>query len=247
MKLETKQKNAVLFAVKIIICTLGLILLGIGSGMNLGADQGADPITVFYDGLSINVGCSAGQVATMLNAGLIILVLIFDYFNALKQVKAGVLKSSGEIIPAMFKHIHVGTVVYLLVLGAFMDFGIWVYNKFSAYIPTVAFGGLNVSQIIVSLIGCVLCFVGLGGFMAADVGIDPWTAIVLILSEKTQKPFKLIKIILDAITLVFGWLMGGVVGLITLFCVFVGGPIIQKSAELLDKSFKKVLKSNYEA
>lgn len=83
--------------------------------------------------------------------------------------------------------------------------------------------------------------------MAADIGIDPWTAIVLILSEKTQKPFKLIKIILDAITLVFGWLMGGVVGLITLFCVFVGGPIIQKSAELLDKSFKKVLKSNYEA
>lgn len=243
MKLDTKQKNTVVFVVKVIICTLGLILLGIGSGMNLGADQGADPITVFYDGLSINFGCSAGQVATMLNAGLIIIVLLFDYFSALKKFKSGVLQSSSEIIPAMFKHIHVGTVIYLLVLGAFMDFGIWVYNKFSVYIPTVAFGGFNVSQIIVSLIGCVLCFVGLGGFMASDVGIDPWTAIVLIISEKTHKPFKFIKIILDAITLVFGWLMGGVVGLITLFCVFVGGPIIQKSAELLDKSFKKVLKS----
>ena len=59
-----------------------------------------------------------------------------------------------------------------------------------------------------------------------------------------KKPFGPVKVTLDALTLLFGWLMGGVVGIITLFCAFLGGPIIQKSAEILDKTLKKVLKSD---
>ena len=95
-----------------------------------------------------------------------------------------------------------------------------------------------------SLLGCLFCFIGLGGFMAVDIGVDPWTAMAVIISKKMKKSFRIVKIVLDALTLLFGWLMGGRVGIITLFCVFVGGPIIQKSYELLDKAFDKVIKSD---
>lgn len=244
MELNKKQKNIALWIIKIIICTLSLILLGIGCGINLATNQGADPITVFYDGLSVVTGITAGQVATVLNATLILIVLMFDSWSAFKKSKNGTLKSKSEVIAEVFKHIHIGTVIYLAVLGAFIDFGVWAYGLLN--VPDMFFLNFNISQICASLVGCVFCFIGLGGFMSIAIGIDPWTAAAVILTEKTQKPFKWIKIILDALTLLFGWLMGGVVGIITLFCVFAGGPIIQKSAELLDKAFKKMLKFDCE-
>ena len=134
------------------------------------------------------------------------------------------------------------TIIYLAVLGVFIDFGEWAYGLLG--VPDVMWWIFNVSQIAASLVGCVFCFIGLGGFMAVNIGIDPWTAAAVILSTKTRKPFGPIKIDLDALTLLFGYLMGGIVGIITLFCAFAGGPIIQKSSEILDKTFKKMLKSN---
>ena len=59
-----------------------------------------------------------------------------------------------------------------------------------------------------------------------------------------KKSFRIVKIVLDALTLLFGWIMGGRIGIITVFCAFAGGPIIQKSYELLDKVFDKVIESN---
>lgn len=239
MELKLSRRSLILWTKKIIICTLSLILLGIGCGINLATNQGADPITVFYDGLSVVSGITAGQVATILNGSLIILVLIFDFLDARKKAKREGKKLTFFDI---FNHIHIGTVIYLFVLGAFIDFGVWAYGLLN--VPDVMVWILNVSQIGASLIGCLFCFIGLGGFMAIDIGIDPWTAAAVILSEKAKKPFGPIKVILDALTLFFGWIMGGVVGIITVFCAFVGGPIIQKSAEILDKTFKKMLKSD---
>lgn len=212
---ESKRNSAVLWVRKIIICTASLVLLGIGCGINIVTSLGADPITVFYDGLSKATGLSVGITASILNA--ILVVVVF----CIKR-----------------KYINVGTLIYLFVLGTFIDFGIWIYNCLG--VPKLFF-----PRFIASLIGCLICFIGLGGYMSIDIGVDPWTALAIIISEKTSKSFRLIKVVLDIITLILGWIMGGTVGIITLFCAVVGGPVIQKSAELLDKILDKMLKFNY--
>lgn len=212
---ETKREAAILYMKKVIVCTLSLILLGMGCGINIVTSLGADPITVFYDGFSKITGLSVGFTASILNALLIVTVF------CIKR-----------------KYINIGTVIYLFILGIFIDFGIWFYNCLG--IPQTFF-----VRLVISLIGCLICFIGLGGYMSADVGIDPWTALTIIVSEKTNKSFKLVKVSLDIITLILGWIMGGTVGIITIFCAFVGGPVIQKSSELLDKILAKMLKSNY--
>lgn len=212
---ESKRNSAVLWVRKIIICTASLILLGIGCGINIVTSLGADPITVFYDGLSKATGLSVGITASILNA--ILVVVVF----CIKR-----------------KYINVGTLIYLFVLGTFIDFGIWIYNCLG--VPQLFF-----PRFIASLTGCLICFIGLGGYMSIDIGVDPWTALAIIISEKTSKSFRLIKVVLDIITLILGWIMGGTVGIITLFCAVVGGPVIQKSAELLDKILDKMLKFNY--
>lgn len=212
---EAKRKAAILYMKKVIVCTVSLALLGIGCGINIVTSLGADPITVFYDGLSKVTGLSVGFTASILNA--ILIVTVF----CIKR-----------------KYINIGTVIYLFILGIFIDFGIWFYNCLE--IPQTFF-----IRLVVSLIGCLICFIGLGGYMNADVGIDPWTALAIIVSEKTNKSFKLVKIYLDIITLILGWIMGGTLGIITIFCALVGGPVIQKSSELLDKILNKMLKFNY--
>lgn len=209
-----KRDSARIWAIKIIICAASLMLLGLGCGINVVTAQGADPITVFYEGLSKVTGLSVGLVASILNA---ILVTTVFFINR--------------------KYVHIGTVIYIFILGTFINCGIWIYKSFQ--IPEIF-----VWQIVFSLIGCVLCFIGLGGFMAVDIGIDPWTAAAVIINKKLNKSFRTVKIVLDALTLLFGWLMGGKVGIITVFCAFVGGPIIQKSYELLDKAFAKMIKSD---
>ena len=40
--------------------------------------------------------------------------------------------------------------------------------------------------------------------------------------------------------------MGGKIGIITVLCAVIGGPLIQKSAEILDNLFNKMLKSSSE-
>lgn len=215
MDVNLKNEKTVLWGKKVIICTLSLILLGVGCGINIAARQGADPITVFYEGfgkfLSMNVGLAVG----LLNFSLVAFVF---YVNR--------------------KYINIGTVIYLFVLGNFINFGIWMYNLL--HIPNIF-----ICQLIISLIGCLFCFIGLGGFMAVDIGIDPWTAAAVILSKKINKSFRSVKIVLDGLTLFLGWIMGGKVGVITVFCVFAGGPIIQKSNEILDKLIQKMLEFNH--
>ncbi len=208
------QRSARIWGLKVIICALSLMILGFGCGINVVTAQGADPITVFYEGLSKVTGISVGMVASILNASLVAMVFFVSR-----------------------KYVHIGTVIYIFILGTFINIGIFIYKLFP--IPETF-----LCQIFFSLMGCFLCFIGLGGFMAADIGIDPWTAAAVIISKKINKSFRIVKIVLDALTLLFGWLMGGRVGLITVFCVFAGGPIIQKSYELLDKAFGKMIKSD---
>lgn len=208
------QRSARIWGLKVMICTLSLMLLGFGCGINVVTAQGADPITVFYEGLSKVTGLSVGMVASILNASLVAVVFFISR-----------------------KYVHIGTVIYIFILGTFINIGIWIYKLFP--IPE-----MFIWQIFFSLVGCLLCFIGLGGFMAIDIGVDPWTAMAIIVSKKMNKSFRMVKIVLDALTLLFGWLMGGRVGIITLFCVIAGGPIIQKSYELLDKAFRKMIKSD---
>lgn len=73
---ESKREAAVLWVKKIIICTASLILLGIGCGINIVTSLGADPITVFYDGLSKATGLSVGITASILNTILVVVVFV---------------------------------------------------------------------------------------------------------------------------------------------------------------------------
>ena len=215
MNYSINKESISIWIKKIIMCILSLFFLGIAAAFNMKTSLGADPITVFYEGLSSCLNCDIGLTINILNFFLIITVF---WLNR--------------------KYINVGTIIYLITLGPFVNFGIYVYNL-------CGFSDLFVVRLIVSLIGCVFAFFGISLFIVANIGIDPWTALAIIVSEKINRKFDIVKVIMDVLTLLVGILMGGTFGIITIFCALLGGPAIQKISKILDNMVKNMIKSTY--
>lgn len=194
-----------------IICTASIVLLGVATVLAVRAMLGNDPISVLYDGLGVSTKINMGIAANIINCILALVVFFLDR-----------------------KYIHVGTVIYALVLGSSITLGLNFYDSLN--LP-----GDLLFRIFIAIAGYLLAFVALGAFVAIDIGVDPWTAAALMLSKKIQKPFSRVRIIIDTSALIIGWFLGGTVGVMTLVAAIVAGPVIQKVAEFLDKIFSKVL------
>lgn len=197
---------------RVVICTLSVVLLGISIALNTRAMLGNDPITVFYDGLSIQTGHSMGITANIINSILLVIVLLVDRH-----------------------YINIGTLIYAEVLGPSITLGLNLYNLLN--IPEIL-----VCRIVLAVIGYSLAFVSLGAFVAVDIGIDPWTASAIIMSQKLNKSFGGTKVSIDAIALLIGYFLGGTVGVMTFISAIIGGPAIEKISEFLDKLFSRVIK-----
>lgn len=211
-KLMLDEKILKIYIKKILICVISVFFLGISVALNTKADLGNDPIAVFYDGLGRSTGINMGIAANMINSFLALSVFILDR-----------------------KYIHIGTIIYAVVLGLSITFGLNVYEMLN--LPTDLW-----FRWIVSFIGYALAFIALSAFVAIDIGIDPWTALAIIVSKKIKKAFGVTKFAVDALTFLGGALMGGSFGVMTLFAVIAGGPSIQRISGFLDKVFLKMLK-----
>ena len=214
--MNLNKKNIILWAKKVFICTLSIFLLGLSGAINIKADLGADPITVFYDGVSNFFHTNLGMTINLINFALTVVVFF---------VKR--------------KYIHIGTLIYVVLLGVFVNMGVYFYDL--CCIPSTW-----IARFLVSIFGCILAFIGIGMYISIDIGVDPWSAASLIICQKTGKSFRLIRFLQDAITLIIGISMGGTFGIITVVCVIVGGPAIQKVTEFVDKTIKLMIKSNCE-
>ena len=214
--MSLKKQDIVLWVKKIIVCTLGIFFLGLSGAINIKTGLGADPITVFYEGLSKFLHSDIGLTINILTASLTVFIFFIER-----------------------KYVHLGTLIYVLLLGIFVNCGMWLYDLLQ--IPDIF-----IVKLLVSIAGCFIAFLGLGMYISIDIGIDPWSAVSVIASKKTGKSFALIRFVQDTSTLLLGVLMGGTVGIITVFSVLAGGPIIQKAIYLVDKMLKNMLKSTCE-
>ena len=211
--MKLSKENLSLWLQKIAFCVLSLFLLGIAGAINIKAALGSDPITVFYEGLSEFFHLDIGLTINAINLVLTAAVFFIDR-----------------------KYIHLGTVLYVLILGYFVNIGLYWYNLLP--IPQTF-----IIRFLVSIFGCILAFIGISIFIVVDIGIDPWSAISLIISKKTNKKFGLIRCMQDILTLGLGIIMGGTFGIITILCAAIGGPVIEKMIKLIDKMFKNMIKS----
>jgi len=214
---KLKNKSYENFFMKILIAIIGVALVGIALAFNSSAMLGNDPVAVFYDGVRNLCGLPREELGLVTN--LINCVFVVTMFMLGR------------------KYINIGTFVYAVPMGSFIDLGFKIHSILN--IPST----LN-WRIFTAFCGCSMLFLGVGIFIAVDIGMDPCTGIVVILRDKIKSQYKTSKIICDICMLTLGFTFGGKIGAVTVISALIAGPTIQKVSEVFDKRVFKLIKLN---
>ncbi len=194
---------------KLIFSVIGIVFVGIGLAFNAASKLGNDPIGILYDGVRAIANLSAGQLGlatNIVNFGL----LIFVFFIGRRYV-------------------NIGSLIYILPCGLAVDLGTYLHGL---VFPSTLNLGL---QILTAVIGCISLYIGVGMFIAVDIGLDPFTGLVMVISDKVNKEYRVVKVCFDITCTVIGFLLGGKLGVITVVCALVAGPFIQMFAKIFKK------------
>lgn len=195
---------------------LGALAIGFAIGLNNLALLGNDPISVFYDGVSKFFNIDLGFAINIVNLSLILIVFIFGR-----------------------KYIDIGLILYVIPLGWFTNLCIYLCSS----IISLPISDI-VCRIIMSIVGCFLLFLGIAIVISLDLGLDPWSGLVMIIKDKLNKSYKVIKVCSDAFFLVVGFLLGGTVGVVTVVAAFLGGPVIEFMSNIIKTKILKESKLN---
>ena len=198
--------------INLILAIVGIILVGTGVAFNAAAALGNDPIGIVYDGIRNAADLSAEQLGTASNIVNIVLVILVFFLD---------------------KHyVNIGTFIYIIPYGSVVSLGGKLYH---VLFPTQRLP----IQICGAALGCLLLYTGVAMYITADIGLDPFTGMVMVLKDKIGKEYRTVKIGFDISCIVLGFVLGGKLGVITIITALTAGPVIQ----FLSKVIKNLMKS----
>ena len=185
---------------KLILAAAGILLVGTGVAFNAAAALGNDPVGIMYDGIRNTANLSPSQLgvaSNIVNVALMILVFCLDRH-----------------------YVNIGTFIYILPYGAAVSLGGRLY---AALFPaqTLAFQAMGAAA------GCLMLYTGVAMFITADIGLDPFTGVVMVIRDKVGRQYRVVKICFDIGCIILGSVLGGKLGIITIITALTAGPVIQ--------------------
>lgn len=195
--------------INIVIALCGVALVGFGIAFNSAAMLGNDAVAILYDGVRSIFKLPVNKLGIVTNAVNYLIIIIVLVLNK--------------------RYINIGTFIYTIPMGTFVGIGAKIYEY-------INFPDILEFRILSSIFGCLMLFIGLGIFISIDIGLDPFTAITMILKDKINSQYKTAKVICDLSSLLIGFSLGGKAGIVTIMAALLGGPIIQFVSELIKKS-----------
>lgn len=188
---------------RVIILFIGLVIAHLGVTLFLLADLGADPFNVLIQGLFRTIVSITGfEILThgythvAVSLLIIVILLIVD-------------KS----------YVKIGTVICMVCGGPIIDFFTWLLGNI------IHVGNPFLMRIFVLGLGCVILAYGMTIVIKSDSGTGPNDLVAVVISDKIKKPFGIVRIIVDICFVVAGFLMGGAVGIGTIICAALVGPV----------------------
>ncbi len=212
---DTSGRTLGQWVIALITLFVGLIIAHLGVTMFLISELGTDTFTVFVQGLSILSGLSIGTVHVITLCLIMLLLLIFtkDYIKP------------GSVICAFFG-------------GPIIDFFLWVFDgRISASSPMYL-------RILVMILGLVILALGMSVVIQSEAGTGPNDLVAIVLTDKLKRfQFRWVRVGCDVFFVIFGSLLGGVVGVGTVAAVILTGPVVQfwlpRSQKLVKKIYGK--------
>ncbi|MEN8079135.1 hypothetical protein ABFP60_19420 [Clostridioides difficile] len=201
---------------RLVLFFVGMSIIQFGVALFLKTGIGSDPFTVFTQGLATVLNKTGLQNLSIVNmiagkpevtpgvANMIILIILF----------------SGILIVDR-KRIKIGTLICVVGVGPIIDLGV----KVVSYFP-VESANIFVKMLLV-LLGCFVIAVGFSIMSESNVGVAPNDIVPFIIQDKLKFQYRWIRIAFDATFLIFGFILGGKVGIGTIIAMLTTGPFIQ--------------------
>ena len=213
------KKYAKELLLKIVILFVGLTIAHLGVTLFLLANIGADPFNVFVQGVFRTL--DGFMDFSLLTHGNTHVTICFIIIVALLFIDR--------------TYIKIGTILCMIFGGPIIDFFTSVLTAPLANVDSM------VAKIIMNAIGCIILAFGMTIVMKSEAGSGPNDLVAIVISDKLKKNFGIVRIIVDISFVAIGFGLGGSIGIGTLICAFLVGPVANVFLPFNEKWIQKLL------
>ena len=186
-----------------VILMVGLVIAHLGVTLFLLSDLGSDPFNVLVQGIFRTLSektswgfLTHGRVHMAISLLIIFILLLTDR-----------------------SYVKIGTVLCMVCGGPIIDFFSMILTPLFANVTSMPV------RVLVLALGCVILAYGMTIVIKSDAGTGPNDLVGVVLADKLKKKFSIVRLIVDAVFALAGFLLGGQVGVGTLICVALVGPV----------------------
>lgn len=187
--------------VKIIVLMVGLTIAHLGCTLFILSNLGNDPYNVLIQGLFRSISGATG-LAFLTHGRVHVVVCVIIVLVLLVVDKS---------------YIKIGTLLCMIFGGPIIDI-------FTVLLKDIITDAMAV-RIIAMALGCVILAYGMTIVIKSDCGTGPNDLVAVVISDKSKKNFGVIRIIVDVLFVAVGFMLSGTVGVGTLVCAFLVGPV----------------------
>ena len=94
---------------------------------------------------------------------------------------------------------------------------------------------------LIMICGLVIFSFGSALYSLADFGKGPYEALTFAFVHKNQWPIQNVRIILDVMCVLLGWILGGTVGICTIATIMLSGALLQKFVKILKPAIDTIV------
>ncbi len=206
---------------RVVILLVGLTIAHLGVTLFLLADIGSDPFNVLIQGLfrqSTNLPEAISNLLTHGRVHIIICLLIIIVLLIVDKT-----------------YVRIGTILCMICGGPIIDFFTWILSPVFAGIESLPV------KVIVNVLGCAILAFGMTIVIKSEAGTGPNDLVAIVIADKLKFKFSIVRVIVDLAFAGIGFLLGGTVGLGTIICAFVVGPVAGIFMPFNEKWIKKVV------
>lgn len=203
---------------RVVLLLVGLTIAHLGVTLFLLANLGSDPFNVMIQGLqrlAVGAGLEAVTHGTV-HIGVSLLIILV-------------------LLAVDRSYVRIGTFLCMILGGPIIDvFRLILQGAVNEASPMAV-------RVTAVVLGCGILAFGMTIVIKSQAGTGPNDLVAVVLSDKKHWPFGPVRIGVDVIFALVGFLLGGVIGVGTLICMAVVGPVAQVFMPFSEKICGKFL------
>lgn len=212
---DSEEKNLVrIWLPRVFLLLIGLTIAHLGVTLFLLANLGSDPFNVMIQGMQRLVpSLTHGTVHIAVSLVIILVLLVVDR-----------------------SYVRIGTFLCMILGGPIIDLFSLVLGGIVNETSPMAV------RVIAVILGCGILAFGMTIVIKSQAGTGPNDLVAVVLSDKTKWKFGPVRVCVDVLFALVGFALGGTVGVGTLICVAVVGPVAQVFMPLSERLCGRFLK-----